>query len=197
MELQEQDWGLVNSFHFVGMFQIYGAFGGVCQQSSYCILIWVVIDIHLWMIQVGTFSLLKKTLSSAGGSVITGTIFWLPKTGWFSCFQHRRIAEALFFTVWEGGRPGPIREDWHVSWAGSVYARSWTSRRDAGRGIPQLQVLRAWACQILITFVHHSAFVVVYIWWSYCAICYLYSVFSDEKLAACSWITDQLIKAGQ
>ena len=108
-----------------------------------------------------------------------------------------RIPEALFFTVWEGGRPGPTREDWHVSWPGSVYARSWTSRRDAGRGIPQLQVLRAWACQILITFVHHSAFVVVYIWWSYCAICYLYSVFSDEKLAACSWITDQLILSCQ
>ena len=52
-----------------------------------------------------------------------------------------RIPEALFFTVWEGGRPGPTREDWHVSWPGSVYARSWTDRRDAGRGIPQLQVL--------------------------------------------------------
>jgi len=32
-----------------------------------------------------------------------------------------------------GGRPGPTREDRHVSWPGSVYARPWTGRRDAGR----------------------------------------------------------------
>lgn len=43
-----------------------------------------------------------------------------------------RIPEALFFTVWEGGRPGPCREDWHVPWTGSIYAGSWTGRCDEG-----------------------------------------------------------------
>ena len=79
-----------------------------------------------------------------------------------------RISEALFFTVWEGGRPGPTREDWHVSWPGSVYARSWTSRRDAGRGIPQLQVLDSEHGPARCSSRSFSvARLLLYIWWSY------------------------------
>ena len=48
-------------------------------------------------------------------------------------YAGHRIPEALFFTVWGEEGLALLGEDRHVSWPGSVYARPWTGRRDAGR----------------------------------------------------------------